>query len=154
MSRRFHRSPPLSLGAQALGLRRLFPNGATTVRHDEIGWRGELSHDEYGRIYDIEMRYRRADAPAVWVRAPDLHPLTGGRRLPHVYDQKAQRLCLYVPGCGFWRPDRALSQSILPWTCYWLRLFELWLVTGIWHERGIHPEPRPRLLIPAKAISF
>lgn len=144
MSSRFYHKSPLSMSAQELGLRRHFPNGVTMAQRDEIAWRGELSPDEYGRTYEIEMRYRRDDKPNVWVRAPELRPLTGGRRLPHVYDQKTQKLCLYVPQCGYWSPDRALSQTILPWTCYWLRLFEIWILTGIWHERGVHPEPPPR----------
>jgi hypothetical protein len=130
--------------AQGFGLRRVFSSGITTVRRDEITWRGDLSPDDYGRTYDVELRYHRHANPAVWVREPDLHALTGGRRLPHVYSQAEQKLCLCVPGCGFWRPDRALSQTVLPWTCYWLRLFELWLVTDTWHEHGVHPEPPPR----------
>jgi hypothetical protein len=143
--------------AQAIGLRSKFPEfpgGITTVLRDEIRWWGEFSPDDYGRTYSIEMRYRRNDRPQVWVRAPDMHELADGRRLPHVYDQRDQRLCLYVPGCGFWRPDRALSRTILPWTCYWLRLFEMWVVTDVWHERGVHPEPRPKCPIPGDVIYF
>ena len=99
--------------AQAIGLRSEFPKGVTTVLRGEIRWQGELSPDDYGRTYAIKMRYRHNDRPQVWVRAPDLHSLTGGRRLPHVYDQREQRLCLYVPGCGFWRPDRCPSTARL-----------------------------------------
>ena len=146
--------PPLSIPAQAIGLRSEFPNGVTTVARNEIRWRGELSPDEYGRIYDIEMCYRRNDRPQVWVRAPDLHSLADGRRLPHVYSQREQRLCLYVPACGFWRPSRALCRTILPWTCYWLRLFEMWLVTDTWHELGVHPEPRAQRAVPSDVIRF
>jgi len=146
--------PPLSIPAQAIGLRSEFPNGVTTVGRNEIRWQGELSPDEYGRIYDIEMCYRRNDRPHVWVRAPDLHSLADGRRLPHVYSQREQRLCLYVPAGGFWRPSRALCRTILPWTCYWLRLFEMWLVTDVWHELGVHPEPRARRAVPSDVIRF
>jgi len=130
------------MSAQAVGLHTHFSRGTVTVTRDTLCWIGDLSPDEYARTYAVEMRYRRGDAPQVWVRAPNLHALTGGRRLPHVYDQKEQRLCLFVPGCGFWRPDHALARTILPWACYWLRLFELWLVTGTWHERGVHPQSR------------
>jgi hypothetical protein len=140
--------------AQAVGLRSEFPKVVTTVLRGEIRWQGELSPDDYGRTYAIEMRYRQNDRPQVWVRAPDLHSLTGGRRLPHVYDQGEQRLCLYVPGCGFWRPGRALCRTILPWTCYWLRLFEVWLVTNVWHERGVHPAPKRRRRVSADVIRF
>jgi len=129
--------------AQAIGLRAHFPNGAVTSNRESVCWLGDLSPDEFARTYTIEVKYRDSEFPKAWVRAPDLHALTDGRRLPHVYDQKEQRLCLFVPGCGIWRPDRALTRTILPWACYWLRLFELWLVTDTWHERGVHPAPRP-----------
>ena len=154
MRDRFHHSSPLSITAQAFGLRRCFPNGTTTTRRDAVRWRGELSPDDFGRTYDIELQYCRNDAPNVWVRAPDLHAFTDGRRLPHVYDQREQRLCLYVPGCGFWRADRSLAFTLLPWTCYWLRLFELWLATDIWHECGVHPSPPPRRSPPTKTCLF
>ena len=140
--------------AQAVGLRSEFPNGATAVLRGEIRWKGELSPDDYGRTYVIEMRYRQNDRPEVWVREPDLHALADGRSLPHVYDQHEQLLCLYVPGCDIWRPERALCRTILPWTCYWLRLFEMWLVTDIWHERGGHPTPRQRPPVSADIIHF
>jgi hypothetical protein len=140
--------------AQAIGLRNLFPNGETVLRRRQVGWKGELSPDEYGRVYDVEMHYSVNGSPRVWVRSPDLHALTGGRRLPHVYDQIEQRLCLYAPGFGCWTPSRAVCRTILPWTCYWLRLFELWLVTDVWHERGIHPTPRQTRTISPATISF
>jgi hypothetical protein len=134
----------LTMHAQAIGLRSEFPNGVTDVSRNGIRWRGNLSPDEYARSYAIELSYQRNDPPKVWVRSPDLHVLADRRPLPHVYDQLEQRLCLYVPGRGFWRPDRALCRTIVPWTCYWLRLFEMWLVTNVWHERGVHPDPRGR----------
>lgn len=140
--------------AQAVGLRSKFPNGITTVLRHEICWDGDLSPDDYGRTYLITMRYRRNDCPQVRVLEPDLRVLAGGRRLPHVYNQREQRLCLYVPGCGFWRPDRALCRTILPWTCYWLRLFEMWLATDVWHERGIHPEPPSKRPVLNNVICF
>lgn len=140
--------------AQAIGLRGEFPNGVTTIARDEIRWLGKISPDEYARSYEVEMRYRRNDRPQVRVCPPDLHALAEGRRLPHVYNQREQRICLYVPGCGFWRPDRALCRTILPWTCYWLRLFEMWLATNVWHELGVHPESRPRPASRGDVIRF
>jgi hypothetical protein len=97
---------------------------------------------EFARDYNVEVEYTIGTAPNVWVRAPNLHELSGGRELPHVYDQKAQRLCLYLPGCGFWHPALALARTIIPWTALWLYNFELWLVTDVWHTRGEHPTSR------------
>ena len=131
--------PPLSMAIQAAGLNRLFPNGKTTMRLHSISWRGDISPSEYGRIYNVEMVYKRGTPPQVWVREPDLKVLAGDRQLPHTYDQKTQELCLYLPGCGFWGPEKSIASTILLWTSLWLHYFEIWLVTGIWHGRGEHP---------------
>lgn len=129
----------LAPSAQSVGLRQSFPLGLTKWDRFRVHWLGELTPSEYSRTYSIDLRYRVGEKPNVWVRRPDLKLLTGGRRLPHVYDQETQRLCLYFPGVGFWLPNKALAQTILPWTCLWLHTFEIWLVTDIWHTEGIHP---------------
>ncbi len=82
--------------------------------------------------------------PDVWVRDPNLREISEGRPLPHVYDQKTQRLCLYVPGCGFWMPWKALARTMIPWSALWLFNFELWLVSDVWYTAGIHPDFDPR----------
>jgi hypothetical protein len=95
---------------------------------------------EFGREYNVELDYLIGANPKVWIRRPNLHEFCSGRRLPHVYDQKTQRLCLYLPGCGFWNPALAVARTMIPWTALWLHTFELWVVTDIWHTRGVHVE--------------
>lgn len=130
----------LSPSAQAIALRQYFPLGKTEWDRHGVRWLGEISPSEFSRSYVVELRYKIRESPRVWVRKPDLKPLTSGRRLPHVYDQQEQRLCLYFPGVGFWRPNLAIARTILPWTCLWLFNFEIWLVTDTWHTEGIHPD--------------
>lgn len=139
MTVKFQRKRTLPLAAQAMGLRRHYPNGQIMLERNSLRWCGELSPGEYSRIYSLEMLYRIGSPPSVWVRKPNLRELAKRRPLPHVYDANEQKLCLYVPNAGIWRPDRALAFTILPWAGYWLRLFEMWLVTDVWHERGVHP---------------
>jgi hypothetical protein len=133
------RQPPLSMAQQAAGLVRLFPFG--TVRHDRhrLSWTGVVAPSEFSRDYTLELIYERRKSPEIWVRNPNLRELAGGRKLPHVYDQQAQKLCLYVPGVGFWTPCKSIASTVMLWACLWLYYFELWLVTDIWHGRGIHP---------------
>lgn len=139
MKVRFQRKQILPIAAQAMGLRRYYPNGQIQLGRNLLRWTGELSPGEYSRTYSLEMVYEIGKHPSVWIREPNLQALAGKRPLPHVYEAKEQKLCLYVPNAGIWRPDRALAFTIIPWACYWLRLFEMWLVTDIWHERGVHP---------------
>lgn len=138
-----HPASTLPIAAQVAGLRTHFPDGVTLWRRNSLSWRGLLSPSRVGRRYDVEMRYSLGSFPQVWVRKPDLHSLSGGRRLPHVYDQKEQRLCLFVPDGDFWRASRALAITAIPWACHWLYYFELWLVTDEWAGAGKHPVPPP-----------
>lgn len=94
---------------------------------------------EFGRSYTVELDYLIGTNPKVWVREPNLHNFSNGRRLPHTYEQATQRLCLFLPGGNFWRPTLAVARTVIPWTGLWLYNFELWLVTDVWHTEGRHP---------------
>jgi hypothetical protein len=132
--------PNLSASAQSIALRQCFPSGQTAWNRCEVRWTGEISPSEFSRTYVVELNYNVGDPPRVWVRQPDLKRLADGRKLPHMYDQETQRLCLYFPNIGLWRPNMALACTVLPWTCLWLYTFEIWLVTDVWHTRGVHPD--------------
>lgn len=84
--------------------------------------------------------------PHPYVLSPDLQALADGRRPPHIYDYNRgrTRLCLFMPGDGEWHAGLWLSETIVPWTVEWLRYYELWLVNGVWHGGGEHPETEPR----------
>jgi hypothetical protein len=138
-----HPDATLPIPAQVAGLRSFFPLGQTTWAPNWVKWKGRLTPSECGRGYAVELHYQLSDAPAVWVRKPNLKELAGERRLPHVYDQKTQELCLYLPRRGFWKPSRSLAVTILPWTCLWLFYFELWLITDDWAGAGEHPAIPP-----------
>ena len=94
------------------------------------------------RTYSVRLEYDAWDVPRVFVRAPDLVALAGGRKLPHVYSERPTRLCLYLPGSRDWHRDLSLAATVVPWTYLWLYYFEDWLVTGEWKGGGQHP-PRP-----------
>lgn len=140
MKPRIPKTGILSAPAQSVALQKRFPSGLTTWSRRAVRWIGNLCPSEFGRNYLVELRYEIGDKPDVWVREPNLAEFTNGRKLPHVYDQKAQRLCLYFPGVGFWRPNMPLARTILPWSCLWLHTFEIWLVTDVWHTKGVHPD--------------
>jgi hypothetical protein len=131
--------PPLSIAVQAANLRSHFPFGTVSTSPSKLCWRGIIRHDETSRPYSVELIYKMGSSPDVFVKEPDLRALAGGRKLPHVYNEESQELCLYVPGCDFWTPKKLLSNTVMTWTCLWLRHFENWLITDVWHGHGIHP---------------
>ena len=136
----FPKAPPLSAVAQCVALRQRAPFGTTKLFRHGVLWRGTICPSDFARNYTVELQYLIGASPKVWVREPDLKQLSGGRELPHVYDQKTQRLCLYLPGCGFWRPTMAVACTIIPWTALWLYNFEIWVITDVWHTEGQHPD--------------
>lgn len=78
----------------------------------------------------------------MFVDDPDLTELAQGERIPHVYQQKPTRLCLYLPGTGQWSSDKWILKTIAPWAVLWLYFFEDWLATEEWKGGGMHPEHR------------
>jgi hypothetical protein len=135
---KFPKAAALSPTAQSIGLRQRFPFGVTTWNRRGVRWCGNISPSEFGRRYLVEMQYSIGESPDVWVLNPNLKELADDRSLPHVYDEKSQRLCLYLPGVGLWLPSMALARTILPWASHWLYNFEIWLVTSVWHAEGVH----------------
>lgn len=104
-------------------------------------WEFEARPTPLSRTYTIQILYRQGGgAPDVLIAAPDLGPLTGGRRLPHVYSQRPPRLCLYVPGSGEWHPAKRIAETFVPWATLWLFYFEDWLLTDEWAGGGEHPK--------------
>jgi len=63
-----------------------------------------------------------------------------GRRIPHLYQQKPPRLCLYLPRTYEWQSWMRLDQTVVPWTALWLFYFEEWLVSDKWKGGGMHPD--------------
>jgi hypothetical protein len=127
------------MAIQVAGLRNSFPSGAATWNRNRVTWRGKIVPSEYSRAYTVELIYEQGSVPRVWVRDPNLKELAGERSLPHVYDEKEQELCLYLPHCGLWGAEKSVASTVMLWACLWLYYFELWLVSNVWSGRGEHP---------------
>lgn len=98
-----------------------------------------IAPSEFSRFYDCSMRLRRGFySPQVFVHAPDLNILAGGRRVPHTYRHvgKETQLCLCLPDGADWDPRMPLSETYVPWTVEWLWHFEGWLATDVWSGGG------------------
>ena len=130
----------LSAAQQALHLKRSldFP-GVVDLRPGRLSWTGGIKPNPLSRCYDVRLDFSVGESPRAIVEAPDLHALSGGRKLPHVYDQHPPRLCLYLPMTGQWRPEYRLDQTVLPWAALWFFYFEEWLDSDDWKGGGEHP---------------
>lgn len=143
----------LTAAQQYLNLR-LSPlcQGAGGLRPGGLTWIFDLRPTALSRVYRLRIEYQQGGTPQVFVVAPDLVELAGGRKLPHVYEQKPTRLCLYRPARSEWHPGLLISQTVVQWAALWLFFFEEWLVSDEWAGGGEHPpatkpqrgERRPR----------
>jgi hypothetical protein len=134
--------PPQPLNAaQQFTLLRANPlaAGQGNLRSGQLSWSFEAKPTALSRAYQLRIEFKQGDRPLVFVDGPDLHEITGGRRLPHVYEQRPIRLCLYFPTTSEWRTHMRIDQTIVPWAILWLFYFEEWLLSDDWKGGGMHP---------------
>jgi hypothetical protein len=131
---------PLTAAQQFLNLR-LNPIcvGTGRLHAGRLVWRYRVSPTPLSRDYEVRIDYRQGDIPMVFIDEPDLIALADGRRLPHVYEQKPTRLCLYLPRACEWATWMRIDLTIVPWAALWLFYFEEWLSSGQWKGGGEHP---------------
>jgi hypothetical protein len=132
----------LPIGVQAMSIKHMFIDGKVSTVHDQqLTWRHTISPSPLGRLYKVKLVYYINQAPNIYVLDPKPLPLAIGKaKLPHCYDQKYQRLCLYYPDGKEWNKTMLLSATVIPWTYEWLYHYEIWLGTGEWTGGGVHPQ--------------
>jgi len=128
----------LTITQQAVGLRSLYPLSTCKVNRNDLSWIGTLQPTPLSDTYTIKLNYKLEKRPHIYVIAPQLiRP--NNKKLPHVYQQKKQEICLYCPfGKPDWNPSMCIGRTIIPWASEWLFYYELWLATGEWLGGGIH----------------
>lgn len=134
------RRKPLTAAQQYINLRgNQSSRGTGTLRPGGFTWRYLATPLAIGRDYGVRIEFRQG-RPEIFVDSPDLHSLSSGRRIPHLYEQRPPRLCLYLPRDGEWQSWMRLDQTVVPWTALWLFYFEEWLVSNDWKGGGVHPD--------------
>lgn len=129
----------LPIAAQEGALRSYFPKARITkIGHDEFNWTHTLTPSPLSGTYKIRLNYKNGGIPKVYVIEPKPLKLANSiSKLPHVYSQVNQRLCIYYPLNNEWNNSMSLVKTIIPWTCEWLLHYEIWVVTGVWNGGGI-----------------
>jgi hypothetical protein len=134
------RRKPLTAAQQFVNLRgNPISLGCGQLRAGFLSWRYTATPSPLSRDYQVRIDFRQGGRPRIFVEAPDLHILAGGRRIPHLYQQKPPRLCLYLPKTYEWQSWMLLDQTVVPWTALWLFYFEEWLTSDEWRGGGTHP---------------
>jgi len=139
---KFPSKKPVRLGiAQQLQfLKMTFPGSEGFLKNHKLFWQMHCHPTPLSRDYRIDLEYGEGTTPKVFVNDPCLADLAKGKEIPHLYQQKPARLCLYLPGNGEWTTDKPFSKTLIPWAAMWLFHFEDWLICGEWHGGGEHPK--------------
>jgi hypothetical protein len=116
--------------------------GSGRLSKGVLSWNYEACPNPIGRLYQLVLTYKQGKLPTVMVRSPNLTWLAQGKPLPHVYSEDPVRLCLFLPWTQEWNAQRALIETVIPWSFLWLYYFEGWLRSGEWTGGGLHPNPR------------
>lgn len=133
---------PFPIASQAGLLKSMYPGSVlTTFRDKELTWQFTLRPSPLSDEYTVKMVYVLGSAPNVYVLKPfPLALAKGAVTLPHVYNKKKQRLCLYYPDGKQWNSSMPLAKTIVWWTYEWLYHYEIWLGTeDDWKGGGAHP---------------
>lgn len=132
----------LGIGMQAGLLKSMFPTSIVTNVHDkELIWKHKIKPSPLGDEYDVKLQYVIGKQPGFFITNPiPLRLAKKATRLPHVYDQRKQKLCLFYPDGKQWNASMPLAKTIVLWAYEWLYHYELWLGTdGDWKGGGVHP---------------
>jgi hypothetical protein len=113
--------------------------GKGNVKCNRLYWWTSIRPSPLSRAYKIRIVFQPCHSLEICVLSPPLKSLVNARRIPHLYDQKKEKLCLYLPGTRELDFTLPLSQQLLPWAALWFFYFEEWLESNEWKGGGAHP---------------
>ena len=107
------------------------------IRHNGFTWIFNVRPTELSDEYILKVDYNETHFPKVYVLSPKPLPLANGAsKLPHTYDTRKQRLCLFHPRNGEWNSSMLIANTIIHWAIEWLYYYENWVYTGKWFGGG------------------
>ena len=122
---------------QQLGLLKTRFGGTGSPTRDGIVWQGEFTPTPLSNTYVLRIEYQKGNYPKVYIVSPKPLPLAdGARRLPHTYDTKKQRICLFKPDLWEWTYSMSIADTIVHWAVLWMFFYESWVCTGKWLGGG------------------
>jgi hypothetical protein len=96
--------------------------------------------------YKLRIDIKVGEFPKVYVVEPEIdrsNPLeihTFGFKYHPYYKKELPLLCLTHLGEDKTNTSMLLTETYIPWAIEWTEFYELWLLTGKWYGKGIHPD--------------
>lgn len=128
------------LSAQAQAIRFQWSGFAVGVTGNKLKAVGDLQPTSRSITYAVQIVYRLGDKPEITLLSPKIEKNFKGEMPEHLYSK--ERLCLYRPIYGEFKPSDLISETIIPWTSLWLYHYEVWHISGDWLGGGEHPGGR------------
>lgn len=125
----------LDYGAHVALLRELYPQGKVVSMHPNLIWICDLKPSFLSKTYTIRVEYKLNAQPIITVIKTKLSR-GGADKLPHVWSDSLQFLCLHFPQEGKWTAKDNIADTIIPWASEWLFHYELWEISGNWSGGG------------------
>lgn len=104
-------------------------------------WEFEAKPTELSKTYRVLIVFHIDNySPDIFVLDRNIWEVSKSKTIPHLYDHKKIKLCLYYPSYNEWNTNTPLCNTIVSWTYLWLYFYEEWLYSNDWKGGGIHPE--------------
>lgn len=136
MNRSWCKTPALGVAVQQAHIKKCYPGSPVACRNGLLSWEGIVSARESSGKYRLRMTYRAGTRPKIRVVEPNLREIALDRKIPHLFSQADQTLCLHFT--GVWKPNLILAKTIIPWAVLWTEYFEWWVFTDEWAGEEIH----------------
>src|SRR5688572_3649588 len=108
----------IPLSKQLAVIRSRMPGWKANLRLNKLILQGNLQPTPNSEVYSIRIEYQDRGKPMIYVVSPSLKCREDSKEIPHTYTPN--RLCLYYPKYGEWKPSDLLYDTIIPWTSLWL----------------------------------
>lgn len=96
--------------------------------------------------YKLRIDYTKGRKPKVFVISPEIDMRnsveihTFGAKYHNYYKRKIPELCLTYYEEDKWDISMPIIKTFVPWAVEWTEFYELWLLTGKWFGKGVHPQ--------------
>lgn len=127
-----------TLAEQYAMLKSTYPNSKSILSNNSLTWYMNVQPLALSGTYTLKIVYSLSMAwPDVFIINPKpLKLAEGAEKLPHCYDTKKQKLCLFFPKYREWDNSKSIANTIVHWAILWIVFYESWVITGTWQGGG------------------
>lgn len=123
--------------AQQFGMLKTKYGGTGKMTHNGFEWFCDFTPTTISDTYTLKIVYQIGYYPRTFIVKPKpLQLAEGAVVLPHTYDTKKQRICLFLPDYKEWTSAMSMADTIVHWAVLWMFFYETWVSTGKWLGGG------------------